>query len=335
MIFLQHNSACNRRQREASKIDLWLSINDHSHIEDCYIFVSCIFDAKHENEARDKIKELSKNNKVYVVGCFPDAFPNDVFPNVKMHSLFGFDKFLDDTFGLTVPLTSLPNNISDNIPITSGCTWNCAYCAIKHGVGNKLISNPIAKIDQMIDEFTKENNNTLLLSGEDTGLWGIDCNQPFSQLTDLLKTKHTTFAFDNMTTEMFMINFDSLMDLVNLNKLVQITVGLQHFDNYVLSTMNRPEVDISKFVEAIKKLREKNVTVVVYLMCNFPSETRQHVEIQIEGIKTLKRMGVTFCLFNFHRKLNTNIPFADIDLEVRKKHFHEVFMATQLTPLIT
>jgi len=88
-------------------------------------------------------------------------------------------------------------------------------------------------------------------------------------------------------------------------------------------------VDIDKFVDSVRKLKEKFVNVIIYLMCNFPSETRQHVDIQIDGIKTLKKMGVIFCIFNFHRKVNTNIPFDDIDQDARERTFNEVIIAAK------
>lgn len=317
MLSVRENSACNRRKKDANKIRLWLSRNNHEHV-DGVIFVSCIYNKEKEEEARAIITEMSRSYSVYLIGCFPDAFPKEEFPNVTKHPLKGYENFLDSEFKLPITLKSIADfEVSNNITIAIGCIWDCAYCAIKHGTGNGLTSVPLTKIKDELDRVTQ--GDSILLSGEDTGLWGIDLGQSFGALVSMLLDTRFVFDFDNMSAQMFIKNFDSFLSLANQNKLSKIIIGVQHFDNRVLKTMNRPELDFEVFEKNISLLREKGVNISIYLMSGFPSETSEQAVEQRRCADIYRRLGVEFVVFDFHRKLGTVIPFSDLEAQEKKE----------------
>jgi tRNA A37 methylthiotransferase MiaB len=317
MLSVRENSECYRRKKEANKIRLWLSRNMHNHI-DGVIFVSCIYNKEKEEEARAIITELSQSYSVYLIGCFPDAFPKETFPNVTKHPLKGYEQFLDNEFKLPITLESIRDfEVSNNVTIALGYTWKCAYCAIRHGTGNGLTSVPLDKIEDELNTMSLDNN--VLLLGEDTGLWGIDLGQPFCALTDMLLKTKFIFNFDNMSAQMFLKNFDSFKSLADHGKLSSITIGVQHFSNDVLKEMNRPEIDFFDFEEGVKALIESGVSIYFYLMSGFPSETSEQASYQRKCAERYRRLGVIFYIFDFHRKIGTNIIFPDIEVTEKKE----------------
>jgi len=328
MLSVRENSACNRRKKDANKIRLWLSRNNHEHV-DGVIFVSCIFNKEKEEEARAIITELSRSQSVYLIGCFPDAFPKEEFPNVTKHPLKGYEKFLDTEFKLPSTLESIEDfEVSNNITIAIGCIWDCAYCAIKHGTGNGLTSVPLTKIKEDLIQI-KIGDDNVLLSGEDTGLWGVDLGQPFHELIVMLMTTRFLFNFDNMSAQMFMKNFDSFRLLADAGQLTEITIGVQHFNNYVLSTMNRPEIDFDLFEHNVKYLKTKKVHVRIYLMSGFPSESTQHANEQRLCAIKYKELGIRIIVFDFHRKLGTTILFPDVEPEEKNERYCRLLSYTQ------
>lgn len=261
--------------------------------------------------------ELNESGKkIYLVGCFKDAFPAETYPNIKAFPLKEYAHFLDAEFGLDIKLADIKDyEVSNQISICTGCIWNCAYCAIKGGVGG-LKSRPLVEIEKELEHYTEK--QYVLLMGEDTGLWGLDLDVPFSTLVEVLVSSKPLIHFDNMSTHSFMQNYFYLETLSNANKLKRIIIGVQHFNNDVLKTMNRPTLDFDLFKNRIAYLIKKT-NIHFYIMSGFPSETKEHAQEQLKSVAEYQKLTVSFSFFDFHRKLTTNIPFPDIDPQEKKE----------------
>lgn len=316
------NNGCVRRTTEASKITFWFRKNgilvtslDNS--PDAVIFVSCIYNEAKETHTRATLKKLNDlGKKVYLVGCFKDAFPTETYPNITAFPLKEYAQHLDAEFNLTYKLADIKDHeVSNTLSIATGCIWNCAYCAIVKGVGN-LKSKPLLEIESEINKYTEKQD--LLLMGEDTGIWGMDLDEPFSKLVELLLASKPNILFDNMSAYAFMKNYASFEALSNAKKLRSIVVGVQHFNNDVLKAMNRPLLDFDLFKERILNLIGKGVNIHFYLMSGFPAETQEYAEEQLREVIYYTKHKVLFSIFNFHRKEGTNILFPDIDTKEKQ-----------------
>ncbi|MDD3241487.1 MAG: TIGR01212 family radical SAM protein [Bacilli bacterium] len=86
------------------------------------------------------------------------------------------------------------------------------------------------------------------------------------------------------------INDECLEYLDDLNKRTNLTIelGLQSIHEETTNFINRGH-DLTCFVEMVKKLRDKNIEVVVHIINGFPNETK---EMMIETIKFINKLDI-------------------------------------------
>lgn len=71
---------------------------------------------------------------------------------------------------------------------------------------------------------------------------------------------------------------------------VAVELGLESFDDRILRKVNRGH-DVACFLDAVRRLRGRNLDVCVHLVCGFPGETR---EAMLAGAERLNKLDIQF-----------------------------------------
>jgi len=121
----------------------------------------------------------------------------------------------------------------------------------------------------------------------------------YAPLDKLKKDYEEVLTFDNIIGLSISTRPDSITDevfdyLADLNKRTILTVelGLQSIHDKTLKLINRGH-DLQVFEDCVKKLQERNITVVIHIINGLPDETKEDMietgkylnQLKIDGIK--------------------------------------------------
>jgi tRNA A37 methylthiotransferase MiaB len=192
--------------------------------------------------------------------------------NHIINNFFNKDSFLYDFF-----------NKDKNFIIRHswGCTGNCSYCSIKKAVGPHISKS----IKSCVNEFKEGINlgyTTFLLSGDDTGAYGIDNRSSFPELLyKIIRIKETQYEIEiKGLNPVWMVKYiDDLEKIVKSERILKISCPIQSASSRILKLMNRySNVEIIKdaFVR-LKKVYPK-LKFSTHIIVGFPTETREDLE---------------------------------------------------------
>ena len=120
----------------------------------------------------------------------------------------------------------------------------------------------------------------------------------------------------NIATRSDAINDECLDYLEDLSKRTYLTVelGLQSMHDKTLKLINRGH-DLKNFEDCVKKLKEKNINIVVHIINGLPYETKDDM---LETVKYLNNLGINGI------KIHMLHILKDTELEnlYKKEHFH-------------
>ena len=161
--------------------------------------------------------------------------------------------------------------------------------------------------------------------GEDVGSWGQDIESSFPVLLQTLITQYNfTLLLGNMDVKWFMDYYQDMLPYFTNGRIKQITFGVQHFDETVLTSMNRNLYNLASFKEKISTLKSLNVDVTFYLIGCYPSETEQQFDFFIQNLIYFRDLGVKTTIFPFHRKEGTNITEEDLSQNEFNKRLNRI-----------
>uniref|UniRef100_A0A7S3VK66 Uncharacterized protein n=1 Tax=Dunaliella tertiolecta TaxID=3047 RepID=A0A7S3VK66_DUNTE len=201
--------------------------------------------------------------------------------------------------------------------VAEGCSHACTFCAIP-GFRGKFRSKPWASVLDEAKRLVASGVKELNLIAEDTNQYGMDRRDGFG-LAELMRElgkleglhwMRILYAYPSYFTE------ELIDEIANNPKVCKyIDIPLQHINNLVLLSMNRPPQNHT--VNLLKKLRERIPGLVLRttFICGFPGETQaQHREL-VDFCKEFKfeRMGA----FAYSEEDGT--PAADYPEQVADK----------------
>ena len=170
-------------------------------------------------------------------------------------------------------------------------TGGCIYCS-KSGSGEYAGNIK----DDLITQFYKQKEilNKKWPKGKYIGYFQARTNT-FAPVNVLKEKYEQILALDNViglaiATRPDSINEDCLNYLDDLNKRTFLTVelGLQTIHEETSKFINRGH-DLKCFENCVKRLREKNINVVVHIMNGLPFETK---EMMIDTVKYLNKLDI-------------------------------------------
>jgi ribosomal protein S12 methylthiotransferase len=183
---------------------------------------------------------------------------------------------------------STPNHYA-YLKISDGCNNFCSYCAIPY-IRGRYRSYPIEKLISEAQELVDDGVKELIIVAQDTTKYGIDLYSKH-KLTTLLKELckldlykiRVLYAYPELVT-------DELIDLIAFeDKMAKyIDMPLQHFNNEILTKMNR-HVNSNQIQNLIEKIRKANSKICIRssFIVGFPGETNQ----QFEDLKAFIKSG--------------------------------------------
>jgi len=279
---------------------------------DFIVINTCAVKEQTELNMLRRIKELNeiseKNNSILIVfGCLSKISPEKVNRISEKIILIGPDleklskvlKIKKQEFSPEVDRVRY-NKFVTIIPICSGCTNNCSFCATKFARG-KIKSFSIKEIK---NQFVSSLNETkeFWLTGQDTGAYGLDINTSLPELIkELLKVEgEYRIRIGMMNPHHLKRIYSELIPLFKDSRLYNfLHLPVQSGSDRILKLMRRTYTS-SDYIELVKKLRKDipNVSIANDFIVGFPSETNEEfletvslVEKTTPNIFNISRFG--------------------------------------------
>lgn len=227
--------------------------------------------------------------------------------NKRYHTL---DYFYKHKFNSKVFKISL--NASFTCPNKDGTksTKGCIYCSNK-GSGD-YAGNPN---DSLITQFNKikEIMHKKWPNGKYIGYFQANSNTYAP--VEILKEKYEQIlSLDNVIGLSIATRADTISDecldyLEQLNKKTYLTIelGLQTIHDKTAKLINRCH-DLNTFEETVKKLRKRNINVVVHIINGLPYETKEMMLETVKYLNTLDINGIKIHMLNILK----NTPLATL-----------------------
>ena len=293
------------------------NIVDSEKDADAVILNSCVVKAVTEQKILHRLSTLAEkfpDSRLVVTGCFVDAgfdrlaavVPNASF--VSTHKTSEFAKVMDKVFGggrvrlletdekIILGEPKIRRNKTIHIvPISTGCTGHCTYCATKIAKGD-IKSYPKIRILQDIEKAVREGCKEVWITGQDTGAYGFD-RYGESRLYELLED--ITKIHGDFRVRVGMLNINNIKDTLpelievfNNRKLYKFFhLPIQSGDNEILKLMGR-QYTVEEFVEIVDEIRKAfKMTLWTDVIVGFPGETEEQFK---NTLKVIKRLDCDF-----------------------------------------
>ena len=167
----------------------------------------------------------------------------------------------------------------------------CIFCS-KLGSGDfagDVTLDLVSQFNQIKDVMTKKWPDTKYI-----GYFQANTNT-YADVNTLKKYYETILELDNVVGLNIATRPDAISDevmdyLTELNKKTYLTIelGLQSIHEKTLKYINRGH-DLKCFVDCFKKLKKRNINVVVHIINGLPYETE---DMMIETVKFLNELGI-------------------------------------------
>jgi len=176
----------------------------------------------------------------------------------------------------------------DGTVASGGCTF-CSYMGSGDFAGNKLepLKTQFEKIKKMMHLKWEEGYYIAYFQAN------TNTHAPLPRLKSLYEeaiTLDPNIVMLSIATRPDVLPLDVIDYLSELNQRmpVQIELGLQTIHQKTSDLINRAH-DLACFDEAVKKLREKNIEVIVHIINGLPFETK---DMMIETVKHINKLDV-------------------------------------------
>jgi threonylcarbamoyladenosine tRNA methylthiotransferase MtaB len=297
----------NQYETEAV-IDIFLDngyqIVDFSEMADVYIVNSCTV----TNEAARKTRQIARRAKrrspdslVAIVGCYTQAFPDEVSEIEEIDFVMGsnnkaeiLDKAEEMLAGRDVDaeikkykelrdyeelnLKRLSNTTRANVKIEDGCNQFCSYCIIPYARGpvrSRKKEDVVAEIRKLSQQGVKE----IILTGTHLGAYGSE-NGNSKALTELMQSLTEIESLKRVrlsSIEGTEID-QGMMDLIAEEDIFcpHLHLPLQSGSDQILDAMQRPYT-VAEFKETVAELRKRipDLALTTDVIVGFPGETEE------------------------------------------------------------
>jgi len=298
-------------------IDNGYQVVDFSEKADVYIVNSCTV----TNEAARKTRQIARRAKrsspesiVAIVGCYTQAFPEEVKEIEEIDFIMGsnnkaeiLDKAEEMMAGKSInnelkkykelkeyeelELKRLSNTTRANVKIEDGCNQFCSYCIIPYARG-PVRSRKQEDVVQEIKRLSQQGVKEIILTGTHLGAYGSQkgdnkaLTKLLYRLTEIDELKRLRLSSIEGT------EIDrEIMDLLAEEDVFcpHLHLPLQSGSDQILEAMNRPYT-VAEFRQTVAELRERipDLAVTTDVIVGFPGETE---ETFAETLNVVKEIG--------------------------------------------
>ena len=257
----------------------------------------------------EKMKEQGAIQSIAVVGCMVNRYGDDLkkeFPSVDYWA--EAEKWEGLAKAMELGPRSSGRKLLSNTPWTrylkvgEGCNTRCSFCtipSIRGPLKSRKAEDLVKEAVSMVEEGAKE----LCLVGQDLTVYGLDLNGKPS-LNGLLDMLEDSLPED-LWIRLFYLH-PSRVDRKLLERVLSsprivpwLDVPIQHVDDRILRSMNRPPVE-AHIRELFKVGREMypDFAFRTTLMVGFPGETEESFQSLLDFVQDVRfdRLGAfTYC----------------------------------------
>jgi threonylcarbamoyladenosine tRNA methylthiotransferase MtaB len=293
-------------------------IVDFENTADIYVINSCTVTNQAASKSRKRARRAKRRNsesRVIMVGCYPQAFPEEVEEIEEIDNIIGAQgkkdivKVVEETIkennqNFLASITQYDDfkgyeelrvkNVSEttraNVKIEDGCNQFCSYCIIPYARG-PVRSREKESITKEVNSLVDKGINEIVLTGTHLGNYGLDDDNShaLSKLVEDLIQLNGEFRIRLSSIEVTEID-DRLIDLISNNDKLcpHLHIPLQSGCNKVLEAMRRP-YNQEDFRRLVKKLRKKipDIAITTDVIVGFPGESQADFQVTYDFIKEI------------------------------------------------
>ncbi len=189
----------------------------------------------------------------------------------------------------------------DGTVASGGCTF-CSYMGSGDFAGNKHepLKTQFDTIKKMMEKKWRDGLYIAYFQAN------TNTHAPLKRLKDLFEeaiTLDPKIVMISIATRPDVLPDDVIEYLSDLNRRipVQIELGLQTIHQETSDLINRAH-DLKCFDDAVKRLREKNIEVVVHIINGLPHETKEMMIETIKHVNTLDIQGIKIHMLHLMEK---------------------------------
>ncbi|HNV85618.1 MAG TPA: radical SAM protein [Candidatus Omnitrophota bacterium] len=174
--------------------------------------------------------------------------------------------------------------------INHGCLGRCSYCGHRFSTAG-LRSKPLRILKEEFREGLRKGYRSFVLSGEDTGCWGMDSGDTVFHLLEELTAipGDCRIAVNDFNPRWLVGKTDRLKEILQKGKIVQLQLPVISGSGKLLEAMNRG-YSREELMSVLLELRARfpRLVLLTQMIVGFPGETEADVRETEELLKAVR-----------------------------------------------
>ncbi len=295
---------------------------------DVYVVNTCSVTDNADKKCKKIVKEALRHNPnafVAIVGCYAQLKPNEIakIPGVDMvlgaAEKFNIENYLDDISKREVAVVkegkikevldyhasySIGDRTRSFLKVQDGCDYFCSFCTIPLARG-KSRSDTLENVVKQATEIVSQGIKEIVLTGVNTGDFGVDTDENFYQLLQALEKVEGLERIRISSIEPNLLT-DEIIELVAQSKNIvpHFHIPLQSGSDKILQSMRRRYLTdlYTSRVEKIKELMP-HCCIGVDVIVGYPGE--EHTDF-IDTYNYLNELNISYLhVFTYSERVNT------------------------------
>lgn len=313
---------------------------DFSDTPDIFIINTCSVTENADKKCHKIVREaraISPNGYVAIIGCYAQLKPTEIaeipgvdavlgaaekfrlvelldgFVRKPQAEVFASDIEKANTFNTSY---SIHDRTRTFLKVQDGCDYSCTFCTIPLARGNSR-SDSIANIVKTAQEIAKTEVREIVLTGVNTGDFGLQDGQRVERFIDLVKALDEVEGIDRFRISSIEPNLltDEIIEFVATSKrfVPHFHIPLQSGSNKILKLMRR-RYQRELYVDRVNKIKTlmPHCCIGVDVIVGFPGETREDF---LETYQFLNELNISYLhVFTYSERENT--PAAEMEGKV-------------------
>ena len=285
-------------------------------VADVYVLNSCTVTSSSDKKTRQILRRFRRQNKdaiVALLGCFPQAFPEESLALVEADIILGASNKSQLVDAVTRKISGFPDRIVNIqeytkdekfesasiksfgektrafVKIQDGCNRYCTYCIIPYARG-PVRSKPIADLKLELENLAESGYKEVVLVGINLSCYGVDIDSSLLEAIQLAASISGIHRVRLGSLEPELLSPETIAEMGSIEKLCpQFHLSLQSGSDSTLKRMGRHynTKDYQTIVDNLKSAFP-NTAITTDLMVGFPGETQQEFD---ESVAFAKQIG--------------------------------------------
>lgn len=304
---------------------------DFNDTPDIFIINTCSVTENADKKCHKIVREaraISPDGYVAIIGCYAQLKPKEISEIPGVDAVLGAaEKFrlhelLDDfvrkpdaqVFASEIVEArkfntsySAQDRTRTFLKVQDGCDYSCSFCTIPLARGNSR-SDSIANIVKTAQEIAKTDVREIVLTGVNTGDFGLQDGKRVERFIDLIKALDEVEGIDRFRISSIEPNLltDEIISFVATSKkfVPHFHIPLQSGSNKILRLMRR-RYQRELYVERVTKIKSlmPNCCIGVDVIVGFPGETKEDF---LETYQFLNELNISYLhVFTYSERENT------------------------------